>query len=337
LINATAVIGPLRKLFPNAQIGFLTSSWARPVIESNVGVSHIHIFDHFLLNRSHPSFFGKVKQHIVTARKALRELRHLRYDIAIDTYHFVQNAIPLLWLARIPIRIGYSSGGFGGLLTHAYFWTDRDRHLVDYHLDLLRPLGLTPPLRQAARPVVTLRLDEEVSALPPDYIVLHPATGAPFREWPVENWSLLARKLEGAGWNLVFTGHGERERENVKLIRSTCPASIDLCGRLSWDQFVSVLKSAKLLVGVESAAGHTAAALGTPCVVIYSGTTNTFQMRPYGAAVRTISDPVACSPCFRTSGCAGMECVRGVRASKVFEACMEALSRYSMSTTKNDA
>ena len=40
----------------------------------------------------------------------------LEYEIAIDTYHFIQNSIPLLWLARIPIRIGYTSGGFGPLL-----------------------------------------------------------------------------------------------------------------------------------------------------------------------------------------------------------------------------
>ena len=336
-VNATVILAPLRKLFPSAQIGFLTSSWSLPVIESNPEISHIHIFDHFLLNRSDLSLLRKIKEHIMTARKAVRQLRELRYEVGIDTYHFIQNSIPLLWLARIPVRIGYSSGGFGPLLTHAYPWLATDRHLVEYHLDLLRPLGLSCELRKAARPIVARRQNAEVEALPRDYIVLHPASSATFREWPVENWSLLARKLEAAGWKIIFTGHGVREQKNVEVIRSACPGSIDFCGRLSWEEFVYVLESARLLVGVESTAGHTAAAVSTPCVVIYSGTTNTTQMRPFGAAVRTISHATPCAPCFRTRGCSGMECVRDVPVDRVFKACLESLQCYPKSCAKSNA
>ena len=285
LVNATAILAPLRKLFPTAQIGFLTSSCSVQVIKSNPEVSYVHTFDHFLLNRSDLTLPRKIKEHISTARRAVRQLREVRYEVGIDTYHFIQNSIPVLWMARIPVRIGYSSGGFGPLLTHAHPWVARDRHLVDYHLDLLRPLGLNCEFREVARPIVAWHRNAEVAALPRDYVVLHPASGASFREWPVENWALLARKLEGAGWKTILTGSGVREQKNVEVIRSTCPATIDLCGRLSWDQFVYVLESARLLVGVESSAGHTAAAVSTPCVVIYSGATNMWQMRPFGAAV----------------------------------------------------
>ena len=334
LINATAILAPLRKLFPDAQIGFLTSSWASPVIEKNPEVSFIHTFDHFLLNRSDLSLLRKIKQHITTARKAVHEIRKLRYEVGIDTYHFIQNSIPLLWLAQIPIRIAYSSGGFGPLLTHALSWVASDRHLIDYHLDLLRPFGLTDELKKCARPIVVLNREAEVDALPKDYIVFHPASGARIREWPLENWLLLACKLERAGWKIVFTGHGMREQKNAEVIRSACPGSIDLCGCLSWEQFVCVLQAARLLVGVESAAGHTAAAVSTPCVVIYSGVTNTSQMRPLGAAVRTVSHAVPCTPCFRTRGCSGMECVREVSVDRVFEACLESLRSYPKSCRK---
>jgi len=334
LVNATVILAPLRKLFPDAQIGFLTSSWSVPVIKSNPEVSYIHTFDHFLLNRSDLPLLRKIKEHITTARRAIRQLQELRYEVGIDTYHFIQNSIPLLWLARIPVRIGYSSGGFGPLLTHAHPWVARDRHLVDYHLDLLRPLGLNCELRQTARPIVARHRDAEVTALPQDYIVLHPASGASFREWPVENWALLARKLAEAGWKIILTGSGAREQKKVEVIRSACPGSIDLCGCLSWEQFVYVLESARLLVGVESTAGHTAAAVSTPCVVIYSGTTNTLQMRPFGTAVRTISHAVPCAPCFRTGGCSGMECVRGVPVDRVFKACLESLRCYPKACRK---
>ena len=117
----------VKEPFPQAEIGFLTSSWARPIIENNPEIKYVHTFDHFLLNRSGLSKWSKFNQHMLSLRRALREMRKLRYEIAIDTYHFIQNSIPLLWLARIPVRIGYISGGFGPLLTHPIPWISQDK------------------------------------------------------------------------------------------------------------------------------------------------------------------------------------------------------------------
>src|SRR5271166_354263 len=61
VVNATAVISALRNAFPQAEIGFLTSSWARPIIENNAQIKYIHTFDHFLLNRSRLSKWSKIK------------------------------------------------------------------------------------------------------------------------------------------------------------------------------------------------------------------------------------------------------------------------------------
>jgi hypothetical protein len=72
LINATAILAPLRKLFPTAQIGFLTSSCSIQVIKSNPEISYVHTFDHFLLNRSDLPLLRKIKEHIITARRAIR-------------------------------------------------------------------------------------------------------------------------------------------------------------------------------------------------------------------------------------------------------------------------
>ena len=74
VVNATAVISPLKMLFPQAEIGFLTSSWARPVIENHPDIKYVHTFDHFLLNRSRLSKWSKFNQHVLSASRALGEL-----------------------------------------------------------------------------------------------------------------------------------------------------------------------------------------------------------------------------------------------------------------------
>lgn len=324
VVNATAVIPALRNMFPSSEIGFLTSSGARSIVESNPAVKYAHSFDHFLLNRSRRGNWHKWNQHVLSRRRALREIRELRYEIAIDTYHFVQNSIPLLWRARIPVRIGYTSGGFGPMLTHPRPWISQGRHLVDYHLDLLEPLGLSQPVRSLGRPVVAVAR-AEVPALPPSYVVLHPGTGAAFKEWQTDKWCELTAKLRASGFEVVLTGCDPRESATIMKIKEVVPSAINLCGLLSFAQFVRIIEGARLLVGVDSLAGHLAAACATPNVLIYTGANNHAQMRPFDRHSRIVTCQVPCSPCFLTRGCDGMECVRDVTVARVFQLCLELL------------
>jgi ADP-heptose:LPS heptosyltransferase len=327
VVNATAVIPALRNRFPRAEIGFLTSSWARPIIENNPEIKYVHTFDHFLLNRSRLSKWSKFNQHMLSARRALREMRKLHYEIAIDTYHFVQNSIPLLWLSRIPVRIAYTSGGFGPLLTHPMPWISQDKHLVDYHLALLEPLGLSQSARRMASPTVVVP-HVDTPALPRQYLVLHPGTGAAFKEWQIDKWCELAGKLRQSGYDIIITGSGTHEAAISARIRGIVPSAIDLSGRLSLPQFVRIIQQARLLVGVDSLAGHLAAATATPSVLIYTGVNNHAQMRPFAEQSEVVTWEVSCSPCLRTNGCAGMECVRNVTVARVFRVCLESLRRF---------
>jgi ADP-heptose:LPS heptosyltransferase len=332
VVNATAVISPLRKVFPQAEIGFLTSSWARSIIENNPEIKYVHTFDHLLLNRSRLSKWSKFIQHILSARRMLKETRKLKYEIAIDTYHFIQNSIPLLWLARIPVRIGYTSGGFGPLLTHPMPWISQDKHLVDYHLALLEPLGFSESFRRMAHPTVIVPR-VAAPALPPEYLVLHAGAGAAYKQWQVEKWCELAAKLRQTGFDIVLTGSGSHEAAISARIKAVVPSAIDLVGQISFAQFVRIIQKAGLLVGVDSVAGHLAAASATPSVLIYTGANNHAQMRPFGRQSKVVTWEVPCSPCFRTNGCDGMECVRNVTVARVFQLCLETLRQTSPATT----
>jgi ADP-heptose:LPS heptosyltransferase len=337
VLLSLGVLAPLRSAYPRARIGFLIGSWARPLLRDHPLVDWVHVVDHWKLNRAPLPLWHKLAHHHRTRRMALREIRDNHYDVAIDLYSYFPNTIPLLWQAGIPVRIGYTSGGFGPLLTHRLAWTHQQRHITDYQADLLRLLGLTDKHLACQHVILSpgdsqlpRRVREELRrhALPPDdFIIFHMGTGALLKEWPEGNWRQLATRAVNAGRTLVFTGSTAQERSNCDQVVAGLGRCLNLCGRLSWQEFVATVRAARVLVGVDSVAGHVAAAVGTPCVVVYSGITDPAQWGPRGTASKVLSHHVPCAPCYLSRGCAGMECVRLVSVDEVHAAITELLRK----------
>jgi ADP-heptose:LPS heptosyltransferase len=330
-----SLLPALRSAFPHARIGFLSGMWARHLLDHHALVDWLHHVDHWKLNRSNRPFLEKLAHHRRTRRQALREIRRIRYDVAIDLYYYFPNSIPLLWQAGIPCRIGYTSGGFGPLLTHRMDWVLADRHVTDYQADLLRVVGVTDrdlwkphaPLVQEGEPLPRDVVDDlhSIDVPPRGFVVFHMGTAASMKEWPPEHWRRLAQLIAADGHALVFTGTQGREWRNCEGIRASIGGAINLCGRLSWNDLVTVIRRARLLVGVDSVAGHVAAAVGTPSIVISSGITHSAHWRPRSAVCRVIRHPVPCAPCYLSHGCEGMECVRLVAVEKVHQAALDLL------------
>lgn len=325
VLLSTSVLPLVRHAFPSAAIDFLTGSWAGTILENHPLIDRVHTVDHWKLNRAAISMAAKLRQYTKSRAIALHAIRRRRYDIAIDLYFYFPNSIPLLWQAGIPVRVGYTSGGFGPMLTHALDWQMRDCHVTDYFADLIRMLAPSARL-PAPRPSLA-HVAPEQTALPEapreDYVVIHMGTGSPIRRWPTENWIALVDRLHAAGHLLVFTGTSSGEKQAIAAVIRRLPSCLDWSGRLSWAEFVEVVRNARLVVGVESLAGHVAAAVDTPVVAIYSGTTHPAHWRPYGDQKCVLTAPVPCAPCYRSRGCATMDCVRGVSVDEAFQAIQE--------------
>ncbi len=330
VVLSTAMLAPLRSAFPQARIGFLVGSWSRDVVARHPLVDRIHVVDHWKLSRRPVSMAAKMRRYLTTRASALRGIRRVGYDVAIDLYPYFPNSIPLLWQAGIPVRIGYTSGGFGPLLTHPHEWRVSERHILDYQADLMRALPhfTTEPLRPmlgglAAKEGDALR--KRLGLMNQRYLVLHMGAGSPHKEWPAAQWRELASALSRAGWCLAFTGAGRRERGLAEDMVRAVPSAINLCGRLGWQEFVTVVQEADLLIGVDSVAGHVAAGVGTPFVVIATGITPRTLWAPRGAG-RVLAHAVSCSPCYQSAGCDDMDCVRGVLVADVLQAVHEMLA-----------
>jgi ADP-heptose:LPS heptosyltransferase len=326
VVNALGLVAILKRSLPEVEIGFLAGSWSRPLLELFPDIQWIHSFDHRLLNRQSSGTGSKLLIHARSAEQARREIRAVGYDIAVETYYYARNSIPLLWRSRIPARIGYTSGGFGALLTHSLDWNYESKHILAYHLDLLQFLNVHPPLPpQLPWPSMKPSASKAPVAPRKDYVVVHPGSGADVKSWPLATWRTLVKALSDRGHFIVFTGRGASERANIEAISMNIANCLNLCDLLNWEQFIEILRNAQLLIGIDSLGGHLAAVVDTPSALIYTGRTNRVQFSPLSQRSALMTYPVPCAPCFLPEGCGGMECVRLLTAETVLERALSVL------------
>lgn len=316
VIMMTSLLPALKKALPDIQIGVIVGSWAEKMVLGHPLIDHVHLLDHWKVSRSSQGRFEKFKHYVQMYQEALKQIKLLQYDAALECCYYFPNTIPLIYRAKIPVRIGFTSGGFGPLLTHPVQWTNRLQSAAHHFADLLSLI--TPIDRRLLKPI--LPPISGTSTLPTKtYLVIHMGSGNPIKEWPLEEWRLLSQKLSADGHTLAFTGKGGKEAAAIASVIRDLPRCINLCDRLSWEECVVLIKGAKLLVGVDTGPGHVAAATDTPSVLIYSGINPIQHWSPFHAQAHIVMHPMPCYPCYKMDGCKAMECVRHVTVETMYQ------------------
>lgn len=102
-------------------------------------------------------------------------------------------------------------------------------------------------------------------------VFVHPATRWKRKQWPVERWAELCKRLSAAGHSIVLScGPDEEERAHCREILRLSGVKIHFTeGKLSWAQMAGVLFRARLFIGVDTAAMHLAAACQTPIIALF--------------------------------------------------------------------
>ncbi|MDN3504646.1 MAG: glycosyltransferase family 9 protein [Rhabdochlamydiaceae bacterium] len=319
VIIATCAIEVVKKAYPNAQIDFLTCSSSKIVVEQHPDISNIHILDHFKHNRKKTSLFSKVFQHFCSAKKALKSVKNENYDIAIDLYFFFPNSVYFLSRAHIPTRIGFSSAGFGRLLSHSKIWKQKDQHVVDYYRELFDLIHINPEFTSnlfASLPKYPIDIEQKFGLN--EYVIFHPGSGAKHKEWDIEKWRKLLHQFEEDGKKVVFSGNGPYER---KMIKAISPRAYNLCSQLTWGDLVELVRAANLVVCVDTSIQHIAAAFKTPCITLLTGIN---APKLFSGNVST-SIPLyvhtLCFTCNRNRGCKSMSCIQNITVNRVKKEC----------------
>jgi ADP-heptose:LPS heptosyltransferase len=114
------------------------------------------------------------------------------------------------------------------------------------------------------------------------FVIVHPGTARPEKYWVPERWAeVIAWVKARTGLEVLITGSRDvYEQEQIGTIkRRTVAAVPDLSGRTDLLTMAALVGRARLVLSVDSAAMHLAAARESPQVALF-GPTNPFHWRP---------------------------------------------------------
>ena len=148
------------------------------------------------------------------------------------------------------------------------------------------------------------------------------------RQWPPENFALLARDLiseHGAG--IVLLGAeteiplGRTMKEELARIHPFPHQVIDLMGRTTIEDLGGVLAGLDLLATTDTGTMHLAAAVKTPILALFMGPALCHETGPYGSGHLIFQATTECSPCSEgRSTCRDFWCRRLITPEMVLKA-----------------
>jgi ADP-heptose:LPS heptosyltransferase len=149
------------------------------------------------------------------------------------------------------------------------------------------------------------------------YVCLHPGARLLSRRWPAERFAAVGAALARDGWQLVVTG-SPGEAQLTGEIAARLPKGVhDLTGQTTLGSLAALISRAALLVCNDTGVSHVAAAVGTPSVVVASGS-DVNRWAPLDRQMHPVMwHDVPCRPCAFDACPVGHHCALGVAPEPV--------------------
>ncbi len=335
-IMTTPAIHALKRRFPEAAIHILARPWVLPVFSASPDVDT-------LIEYTVTRGLEGVKQRL----KLARILGRAGYDAAVLLPNSMDSAL-VIWLARIPNRLGYERDCRGMFLDLPVpVPADKaGRHEVYYYLNLVDYLGREDGIRmdrddeRTSLPRLRLvvptqgrqgaeRLLKEIGAQQGGpLVVFNPgAAYGPAKCWPVEGFKALGQALVSRlkECRIVVLGTAREKGTAGSICKAIGKNGYNFAGRTSLEEAMGIIELSDLLVTNDSGLMHVGAALSRPMVAIF-GSTNPVTTGPWSKNSVIIRHELPCSPCLKRECPTKFECMRSITPEEVLDACLYQLN-----------
>jgi predicted lipopolysaccharide heptosyltransferase III len=262
----------------------------------------------------------KFKEEIIYQKDFFLELRKKGFELAIDLRTGTRGAI-LSFISGARLRIGryVERGGLwrNSLFTHLIIPENELHQYSALHcLNILAPFELRI---KSISPELIVTKEKEIDAanilrkegVPSNIpiIAMHPFSRWRYKEWPIKNYVKLINHM-GSRYrvSIVITGSIDEMDRVTEIVEDSKIDAYSLVGKTSISELAAVLNKCGLLIGIDSAPMHIAAAVGTPTVTIF-GPSSPINWAPRGKQHYVIYKDLPCVPC-RQKGCNNSEVSR---------------------------
>ena len=238
-----------------------------------------------------------------------------RFHVAVLFPNSLRSALEV-WLARIPVKVGFQGHYRQWLLDHTIAEGKRPPanqpvHQADVYWRIAARCGAEerPPVSPLWKP----NRKERVIGLCPG------AEYGSAKRWPADQFRQFILQLNeevDCQWVIVGTS---ADTPVAKKIASGIPNVTDLTGKTSLEDLMDLLSRISVLVTNDTGTMHLADFIGTPLVSIFGSTEPTFT-GPRGSRSVVIRQKVECSPCFLRECPIDFRCMEEIPMDKVIQA-----------------
>ncbi len=248
--------------------------------------------------------------------RLVRQLRRAKHDCVIDLRTGDRGAI-LALLTGAPVRVSRYGDDKS-------FWRNRIFNRLVYgtkppslpthpgaeqSLSLLRTIGIETEDSTPKLWVSNAAIDRARSLLAREnvegngrWVTINPFSRWKYKEWGREKWVETIDWLhETHALRSVLVGSRDEAEDAAAIVRKCRGGGCSLAGKTTLAELAAVLSLGKMHLGVDSAAPHIAAAVGTPSVTVFGPSDWRAWMVP-DATHRVVTPDMECVPCSR-KGC----------------------------------
>lgn len=266
VLHALPAVACLKRSFPDCRLTWVIAPRWAPLLEANPYVDEVLPFN---------------RKRARDLRRAVRALRALKPDLAVDFQGLIQSAV-VARLARPRRLVGFGEKSARERLASRLYMTRVEpsaTHVVDRNLELAAACGATLERIEFPIPpgVSEGRLPEG------RFVLASPFAGWPGKQWPLGYYGHLAKLLAQRQITLVVNVAPERATDLVGIPNLQTHVS-SLAG------LIHATRRAAGVVGLDSGPLHLAVALSKPGVALY-GPTDPARNGPYGGTIRMLRAP----------------------------------------------
>lgn len=228
------------------------------------------------------------------------------FDFSLD-FNGTDRSVGMSFAAGAHNRSAYTKRALkfprNAIFTHRSPASLKKLHTIDHMVALLETMDIFP---DADREALRLEIPESAQQqtrqvlsghgieVAQPFAVIHPGTARPEKYWLPSAWAAVIDQLIlKKNLPVIITGGGDAEEiahiESIKkAVKSEARSKlIDLSGTISLPQTAAVISRSTVVLGVDTAAMHLAAAFEKPQIVLF-GPTNPYHWRPLHKQARVI-------------------------------------------------
>ncbi|HLX04793.1 MAG TPA: glycosyltransferase family 9 protein, partial [Candidatus Binatus sp.] len=323
----------IRRAYPAAHLTIVTSPGKADSIGARELLDGVSWIDEIVVYHA---------EDIATARGRLELVRRLRarkFDIWIEL-PVVAAPLPTLFRNLIVARSSGARWGFGwryeprlAAPAQTLFIDFPDE--VDRLLEIVGSVGFAGEdtdspleLNDSNRQAVTDLLDQAGVAASDVIIAFAPGAKLEPNRWPVDRFIEVGKGLAARGYRIVVLGGGSDVPMCERIAKTVGRNAVSLAGKTSVRESCELLTRCAMLVCNDSGVQHLAAAVGTPCVSLFTRREFPGMWWPHGPQHEVLLKDVACHTCFLDACPYDNKCIKAIGVDEVIAAAERVLARH---------